>query len=137
MEHVSITSHPILPEHLSQRLRKNKSVGAFIAFEGWVRHENEGKKVLNLTYEAHVSMAEKEIRKITQEAKQKFEIEEVLVSHRIGKLKIGDIAVWIGVTGAHRNPCYEASKYVIDELKQRVPIWKFETYDDKKSSKWL
>ncbi len=127
---VIITALPIRPELLANRLRHDANAGACVIFEGWVRQYNEGKKVKDLTYESHTSMSIKEIYKIIQEAKLKFKIDHILVSHRIGKCHIGDIAVWIGVIGEHRSPCYQASEYVIHELKHRAPIWKLESYDN-------
>ena len=115
-------------EHIDQL--SNPQAGACVTFEGWVRNHNEGRKVLWLEYEAYKKMAIEEGRKILEQALEKFDILEVLGVHRIGKLKIGDIAVWIGVNACHRKPAFEACEMIINEIKLRVPIWKKEHYAD-------
>ncbi len=102
--------------------------GACVTFEGWVRNHNDGEAVLALEYEAHAAIAEKEGAKILAEAEQRFAIEAALCEHRIGKLAIGECAVWVGVSAAHRGAAFDACRYIIDETKARVPIWKKEHY---------
>lgn len=104
--------------------------GAVVTFEGRVRDHNDGKKVLKLFYDCYKPMAKKVLEEIRSEAISKWDIEEILVVHRIGEIPIGEISVWIAVLSAHREQAFEAAKYMIDELKQRVPIWKQETYTD-------
>lgn len=104
--------------------------GACVEFEGWVRNENEGREVLNLEYEAYEAMALKEGRKILEEARGKFPILEAVCIHRVGHLRIGDVAVWVGVSAGHRGEAFDACRYIIDETKHRVPIWKKEYYTD-------
>jgi len=122
-----ITSVPIDPEALKRALVQSAS-GACVTFEGWVRNHNEGEAVQALEYEAHASIAEKEGAKILAEAKQRFAIETAICEHRVGKLAIGDCAVWVGVSAAHRGAAFDACRYIIDETKARVPIWKKEHY---------
>ena len=110
--------------------------GAFSFFEGWVRNHNEGRRVIALEYEAEPSLCQKEMGKILKEAETKFDVLEVKVFHRIGKLNIGEMAVWVGVTAPHRDASFAACRYVIDELKHRLPIWKKEYYADGESS-WV
>ncbi len=110
--------------------------GAFASFEGWVRDQSDGRKVVSLDYEAFDNMAGKEAEKILQEAKLMFNVINVQCAHRVGKLSIGDMAVWVGVTAAHRDSAFSACRYVIDELKKRVPIWKKEYYQDGESA-WI
>ena len=81
-----------------------------------------------LEYEAHAGIAEKEGAKILAEAKQRFAIETAVCEHRVGKLAIGDCAVWVGVSAGHRGAAFDACRYIIDETKARVPIWKKEHY---------
>lgn len=102
--------------------------GALIVFYGTVRDQNEGQPVNGMTYEAHVSMAEKVLAEIEQEAIQRFGARRVRIQHRIGPLALGEPSVLVVVRAAHRAEAYAASRYAIDELKQRAPIWKEEHY---------
>lgn len=102
--------------------------GALIVFYGTVRDQNEGQPVNGMSYEAHVSMAEKVLAEIEQEAIQRFGARRVRIQHRIGALALGEPSVLVVVRAAHRAESYAASRYAIDELKQRAPIWKEEHY---------
>jgi molybdopterin synthase catalytic subunit len=102
--------------------------GACATFEGWVRNHNEGQAVASLEYEAYVELAEAEGNRIMTEAKAKFDLLAAEALHRVGHLQIGDMAVWVGVAAAHRGPAFDACRFIIDELKSRVPIWKKEHY---------
>jgi molybdopterin synthase catalytic subunit len=124
-----ITAEPIDPEALKRALEA-EAAGACVTFEGWVRDHNEGAAVNALEYEAHRTIAEKEGAKILEEARQRFAVLAVRCEHRVGKLAIGDCAVWVGVSSAHRGAAFDACRYVIDETKARVPIWKKEHYRD-------
>jgi molybdopterin synthase catalytic subunit len=104
------------------------TAGGFVAFEGWVRNHNEGQAVLKLEYEAFAELATKEGQRVVDEALQKFAITGAACVHRVGLLEIGDMAVWVGVAAAHRGAAFDACRYIIDEVKQRVPIWKKEHY---------
>jgi molybdopterin synthase catalytic subunit len=101
-----------------------------VTFDGWVRNENEGRQVLRLEYESYEAMALKEGEKIIAEAHEKFPIIDAVCVHRGGLLEIGDIAVWVGVSSAHRGEAFDACRYIIDEIKHRTPIWKKEFYVD-------
>jgi molybdopterin synthase catalytic subunit len=105
-------------------------VGAYASFEGWVRDHNEGRKVAGLHYEAYAAMAEAEGERILEEARTRFDILDVHCVHRIGELAIGELAVWVGATAAHRDAAFAACRHVIDEVKARVPIWKHERYGE-------
>ena len=102
--------------------------GAYSSFEGWVRGHNDGRAVLGLRYEAYVALAEAEGERVVDEAAAKFAIVDARCVHRIGDLAIGELAVWVGVSAAHRDAAFAASRYIIDEVKARVPIWKHERY---------
>ncbi len=115
---------------------KHEQAGAFICFEGWVRNHHAGRAVQALGYQAYAALAETEGEKIVWEACERFGILDVRCVHRVGDLAIGDCAVWVGVSAAHRDAAFAACRYVIDEVKQRVPIWKKERYEDG-SSDWL
>lgn len=102
--------------------------GGFVCFEGWVRNHNEGQDVIKLEYEAFESLAIKEGERIVTEAVNKFGALRAACVHRIGSLQIGDVAVWVGVSSVHRNEAFAACRYIIDEVKHRLPIWKKEYY---------
>ncbi len=123
-----ISAEPLEPAALQQVLL-DKFAGACVTFEGWVRSRNEGLPVLSLEYEAYIPLAEKEGARILAEARGKFDILGAVCVHRIGVLQIGEGAVWVGVASEHRGAAFEACRYIIDETKARVPIWKKEFYE--------
>jgi molybdopterin synthase catalytic subunit len=104
--------------------------GAAILFVGTVREVNDGRPVSGMEYTAYVAMAEKEMAAITREAEERFSGSFVVIVHRIGELAIGEASVAIATANAHRDAAYQASRYVIEQLKARVPIWKREHYTD-------
>ncbi len=116
----------------SEKERVNSRAGAVVTFEGRVRNHNEGFKVKSLEYQCYESMALKEGQAILAEALDKFDVMDAYCVHREGHLKIGDMAVWVYVSSAHRREAFEACQFIIDEVKLRVPIWKREHYVDKK-----
>lgn len=105
-------------------------VGGYASFEGWVRDHNDARSVQGLRYEAYAKLAETEGERILDEALAGFEIVDAHCVHRTGDLAIGELAVWVGVTAAHRDPAFAASRFIIDQVKSRVPIWKHERYAD-------
>ncbi len=122
-----IINGPIDIEKLKKSLR-NDEAGALVVFEGWVRNHNEGKGVSSLEYEAFESLACKEALKVIEEAKEKFDILDISAVHRVGHMDVGEPVVWIGVNSKHREAGFRACRYVIDEIKLRLPIWKKEYY---------
>lgn len=124
-----ISPDPIAPAACRRALAAD-AAGAFVAFEGWVRDHNGGRAVALLEYEAYATLATSEGEAILAEAAERFEVEAVHAVHRTGRLAIGDLAVWVGVSAAHRGAAFDACRYVIDEVKARVPIWKREHYAD-------
>lgn len=122
-----LTSTPIDAARLTQDC-ENESAGALVTFEGRVRIQNQGRTVIRLEYEGAPELAANEFARIESEALHQFDIATVRCQHRVGVLDIGDVAVWIGVLAAHRGPAFDACRYVIDQLKQRLPIWKKEFY---------
>lgn len=102
--------------------------GGYAAFEGWVRNHNEGRQVRRLEYEAYEALAVKEGERIVREAIQKFGIARARCVHRVGELQIGEMAVWVGASAPHRDEAFSACRYIIDEVKSRIPIWKKEHY---------
>ena len=122
-----ISKDGIEPEVLRRTL-EDDAAGAYVGFEGWIRNENEGHDVLRLEYEVYEPLAVKEGAKIIVEAKAKFPILHADCVHRAGLLEIGECAVWVGVTSVHRDEAFAACRYIIDEVKVRLPIWKKEYY---------
>ena len=102
------------------------SVGGMVTFIGVVRAESEGQRVDSMEIEVYPEMAEKQLETIRGEALRKFGVEEILIVHRFGNLMVGDNIVLIAVSAGHRDSAFDACRYVIDELKKRVPIWKRE-----------
>ena len=131
----SLTHETIDAQALRRELEAD-GAGAFVCFEGWVRKSNAGRDVIALEFEASPEIASKEFARIATEVKEQFGTIALTCSHRTGRLEIGDMAVWIGVTTAHRGEAFDACRYVIDELKQRLPIWKKEFYTDG-ASEWI
>ena len=130
-----IVHEPIDGEALKRALA-NSRAGACVTFEGWVRNHNEGQSVEALEYEAYAELAEAEGARILAEAREKFAVLDAVCHHRVGALRIGDMAVWVGVGSAHRGAAFDACRYIIDEVKARVPIWKKEHYADG-VSQWI
>ena len=122
-----ISTAPIDTDALQRKL-PDAHAGACVTFEGWVRDHNEGDSVTALEYEAHEPIAVAEGEKILAEARERFDIVAAYGEHRVGRLAIGDCAVWVGVSAAHRGAAFDACRYIIDEVKSRVPIWKKEHY---------
>lgn len=107
---------------------QNCRAGALAVFEGWVRDHNQGKQVSALEYQVYETLAQKEGDKIISEAKAKYNLHGIQCVHRYGFLRLGECAVWIGATATHRDDAFKAARYVIDEIKHRLPIWKKEHY---------
>ena len=102
--------------------------GGYVSFEGWVRNFNEGQEVTRLEYEAFQDLAVKEGERILSEALQRFPVKHASCIHRLGALELSDLAVWVGVSAPHRGEAFDACRFIIDEVKHRVPIWKKEHY---------
>ena len=124
-----VTSDPIDPARMLGGAL-SPADGAALLFWGVVRQENDGRAVSRLEYSAYAPMAEKEMMRIADEARQRFGTGAIHVVHRVGMLEIGEASVAIAVASPHRAEAYEASRYVIEQLKQRVPVWKREGYVD-------
>ena len=104
----------------------DNSCGALVVFEGWIRDHNEGEEVKRLEYEVYRPLAEKEGVRIIDEAIQRFGIGHALCIHREGLLELGEIAVIVCVSSPHRSEAFDACRYIIDQTKSRLPIWKKE-----------
>ena len=129
MSAFSFSREPLDPAACAASLA-DPAAGGFASFEGWVRNENEGRPVHRLDYEAFVELAEKEGERIVAEAVTRFGVRGARCAHRLGELGLGELAVWVGVASGHRAEAFAACRYIIDEVKHRVPIWKKEHYAD-------
>ncbi|HUI71286.1 MAG TPA: molybdenum cofactor biosynthesis protein MoaE [Spirochaetia bacterium] len=128
-----LSSQPINVDELAASLT-HSSAGGFVSFEGRVRDTNDSHMVIGLEYEAYPALSLSEGTAIVREA-----LEGVLAArcvHRTGRLAVGDVAVWVGVIAGHREEAFRACRFIIDEVKLRVPIWKKEYYRDG-SSQWI
>jgi molybdopterin synthase catalytic subunit len=121
-------SHSALTPDIYRASLLNPAAGGYASFEGWVRNHNEGLAVTRLEYEAFEALAIKEGERIVLEASERFGVLAAACVHRVGILDIGDLAVWVGVSSRHRDEAFAACRYIIDEVKHRVPIWKKEHY---------
>ena len=110
--------------------------GAYVQFEGWVRDHNEGQQVLRLEYEVYEPLAVKEGERIITEARQRFGVRRAAAIHRSGMLELTDVAVIVGVSSPHRGEAFDACRYIIDQVKSRLPIWKKEHYANGKAE-WV
>ncbi len=125
----AIVTHVIDPSALLTEVASNAH-GATSLFVGTVREVNDGRAVTGMEYTAYESMAAAEMERIASEAFALFATSALVVEHRIGTLALGDVSVAIAVAHAHRAPALDATRYVIEQLKMRVPIWKREHYSD-------
>jgi len=123
----SITSQAIDLLALREQLA-DPACGGYVQFEGWVRDHNEGRQVLRLEYEVYEPLAVKEGERILAEAVLRFGVGRAAAIHRSGMLELSDVAVVVGVSSAHRGEAFDACRYIIDQLKTRLPIWKKEHY---------
>ena len=130
-----MTDKPIEPEALRRELF-DPAAGAYAGFEGWIRNENDGRVVNKLEYESYPPLAVSEGEKVIAEAHAKFPILHAHCVHRTGLLEIAECAVWVGVSSAHRDEAFNACRYIIDQVKVRLPIWKKEHYADGNSG-WV
>jgi molybdopterin synthase catalytic subunit len=112
----------------ARRELQDFAAGGYVSFEGWVRDQNEGQEVTRLEYEAFQELAVKEGERIVAEALRHFPVKHALCIHRVGSLGLGEMAVWVGVSSAHRGEAFDACRFIIDEVKHRLPIWKKEHY---------
>jgi molybdopterin synthase catalytic subunit len=111
-----------------QRELRDPACGGYAAFEGWVRNANDGHNVRALDYEAFEALAVREGERILAEAATRFGVAHAACVHRLGELAVGELAVWVGVSAPHRHEAFLACRYIIDEVKHRLPIWKKEHY---------
>lgn len=131
---IRITNDRLNLEEVMLELEDN-SAGALSIFIGNVRNRGRSGNVSEIYYESYSKMAEQKMREIENEAQTKWEIKKLLAFHRIGNIKVGETSIIIGVSSEHRQEAFEACKYVIDNVKTRVPIWKKEISEE--GQKWV
>ncbi len=128
-QHTAIVAEPIDTQSVLAKLRRPED-GAEVVFEGVVRNNTRGRQTLYLDYEAYEEMALKQMEELVAQALGQFEVRDVAVVHRLGRLEIGEISVLIAVASAHRGAAFDACRWLIDTLKRTVPIWKKEHFSD-------
>ena len=130
-----LTTDAIDPQALLAQVGDSSS-GAVILFLGVVRNHNEGRGVEAMRYDAYDEMAQGTLGDILAEAEERYGVGHLAAVHRVGELAVGDVSVAIAVSSAHRAEAYEASRYVIEEIKVRLPVWKQERFEDG-TSEWV
>jgi len=125
----SIVRDPIDTQAVLGRMKQGGD-GAALVFEGVVRNQTRGRKTLHLDYEAYEQMALRQMESLAEQALKRFQVREVALVHRLGRLEVGDISVLIVVASAHRAAAFDACRWLIDTLKRTVPIWKKEYFED-------
>ncbi len=128
-EMIEITDKAIDPQPVTASVRRDSN-GAVVTFLGTTRRTSMGKTVLHLEYEAYRPMALRKLREIAAEIVQKWRIEDVSIIHRVGRLEIEDISLVVAVASPHRKEAFQACGYVVDRIKETVPIWKKEFFED-------
>jgi len=131
---IEITEKPISPALVVDKVKTDSS-GCVLAYIGLIREYSRGKQVLSVEYRDAKGTAENSLRQIANEVRQKWQVENIAICHRIGKLKVGDINLVIAVASAHRQEGFAACQYAIDRFKQIMPTHKTETYQD--GSVWV
>jgi molybdopterin synthase catalytic subunit len=135
MKGFEVTSQAIDLAEFRQRLA-DSSCGAYVQFDGWVRDHNEGQDVLRLEYEVYEPLAVKEGMRIIDEAIERFEVSNALAVHRSGLMELSEVAVVVAASSPHRDAAFNACRYIIDQAKVRLPIWKKEHYANGKAE-WV
>jgi molybdopterin synthase catalytic subunit len=126
---IALVRRPIDPGALLAEAQRSRN-GASVVFVGTVREMNDGRPVTGMEYRAYEAMAQRELERIVGEAVDRFGTGEVFVEHRLGPLDVGEVSVAIVAAHPHRAQAFDAARYVIEELKRRVPVWKLEYYAD-------
>lgn len=129
MKRSAIVTRAIDESGIIEEVRSH-SRGAISVFIGTVRDVNDGRDVRGIEYSAYRAMAEEELERILGEAEDRFGSVDMVVEHRVGSLELGETSVAIAAAHAHRGPALECTRYIIEEIKKRVPIWKMEHYSD-------
>jgi len=131
---IRITDKPISPELVVNKIKTDSS-GCVLAYIGLIREQSRGKQVLSVEYKDAKGTAEDSLQQIATEVRQKWQLNDIAICHRVGKLNVGDINLVIAVASAHRQEAFAACQYAIDCFKQVLPTHKTETYTD--GSVWV
>lgn len=131
---IEITEKPISPELVVNKVKTDSS-GCVVTYVGLIRRYSRGKVVLSVEYVDVEGTAEGELQQVASETRQKWQLDNLAISHRIGKLKVGDVNLVVAIASAHRKEGFAACQYVINRFKQKLPTRKKETYED--GSIWL
>lgn len=126
---IAVTEAVLDGEALAHAVRRDES-GAVVLFHGVARNHSEGRRVIALEYQAHDSLAQKKLREVADEVRARFPITEIGILHRTGHLEIGEASLLVAVSAAHRKEAFEAAEYAVDRIKETVPIWKKEIWED-------
>ena len=129
MSYAAIVREPIDPAHVLSLIGADQD-GASLLFLGVVRDHNDGRSVGGVRYDAYEEMAARVLSEIVEEAARSADTDRVAAVHRIGELQVGEVSVAIAVSSPHRAEAYDASRYIIEEIKKRLPVWKKERYSD-------
>ena len=130
----AIRHEPLDPKTLVEAVRRDES-GAVALFYGVVRNENMGRNVQYLEYDVYPEMAIKKMNEVAEEVRAKYPITGIGVLHRVGRLEIGETSLLVAVSSAHRVAAFEACHFAVDRIKQIVPIWKKEVWED--GEEWI
>jgi molybdopterin synthase catalytic subunit len=124
-----VTSEPLDLERLANAVRKDAS-GAVVVFSGVARNQSEGRRVVALEYDAYPEMAERKLREVAAEVRARWPVTGIAIAHRTGRLAIGEASLLVAVSAAHRREAFEACHHAVDRIKQVVPVWKKEIWED-------
>ncbi|MFN3975342.1 MAG: molybdenum cofactor biosynthesis protein MoaE [Dehalococcoidia bacterium] len=123
-----ITYEPLDAEAITRQVR-HPGNGGVVTFLGTTRNETEGRRVLYLEYEAYIPMAQRKLAQVVEETRQRFGVPHIAVAHRLGRLEIGEISLVVAVGAPHRREAFPAASYIVDRIKEDVPIWKKEVFE--------
>jgi molybdopterin converting factor subunit 1 len=123
-----VTQEPLDPQRLANLVRRDES-GALALFCGVVRNHSQGRRVLYLEYDAYPSMAVKKMRQVAEDVRARWDITDMAINHRIGRLEVGETSLLVAVSAPHRREAFEACHYAVDRIKEIVPVWKKEVWE--------
>ena len=131
---IEITERPISPELVVNKIKTDSS-GCVVTYVGLIRKYSQGKPVLSIEYKDSKGTAENELQEIANKIRQEWQVNDLAICHRIGKLEVGDINLVVAVASTHRQEGFAVCQYTIDQFKQKLPTQKKETYED--GSSWI
>ena len=123
-----VTEEPLDPQRLVELVRRDES-GALALFYGVVRNHSQGRRVLYLEYDAYPAMAVKKIEQVAEEVRSRWDVTDVAIHHRTGRMEVGETSLLVAVSAAHRREAFEACHYAVDRIKEIVPVWKKEVWE--------